>query len=156
MKWQDIVDSENDYHIDICQNLSHCQQQSYSGLTSPRRIRCCYHSNEISQTEWLCSGIFFIGFYKENFKFFRFIFFTFLLVHVHSRVKGWTSFLSFLFFFFRASPYGWICGVVSTKTPSSIVLCLNILLYQRNSRHWRHVTEWLSSKMAKFTNYYPR
>ena len=32
--------------------------------------------------------------------------------------------LSFFFFSFRASPHGWICGVVSTKTPSSIVLCL--------------------------------
>ena len=32
--------------------------------------------------------------------------------------------LSFFFLSFRASPHGWICGVVSTKTPSSIVLCL--------------------------------
>ena len=112
---QAIVASKNDYHID-CQNLSHRQQQSHSGLTSLRRILWCYHSNEISQTERLCSGIFFIGFYKENFEFFRFIFFTFLPVHVRSRVKGWISFLSFLFFF-RASPYGWVCRVVSTKTP---------------------------------------
>ena len=147
---QAIVASKNEYHID-CQNLSHYQQQSYS----PRRILWCYHSNEISQTERLCSGIFFIGFYKENFEFFRFIFFTFLPVHVHSRVKGWISFLSF-FFFFRACPYGWICGGVSTKTPSSIVLCLNILLYQRNLLHWRNVTEWLNSKMVKFKSYYPR
>ena len=98
MKTQDILDSENDYHID-CWNLSHCQQQSHSGLTSTRRILWCYHSNEISQTERFCSDIFFIGFYKENFEFFRFIFFTILLVHVHSRVKGWISFLSLLFFF---------------------------------------------------------
>ena len=147
MKWQDIVDSENGYHIDW-RNLSHCQQQSYSGLTSPRRILWYYHSNEISQTERLCSGIFFIGFYKENFEFFRFIFFAFLPVRVHSRVKGWISFLSFLFFF-RTSPYGWICGVISTKTPSSIILCLNILLYQRNLRHWRNATEWINGKVYK-------
>ena len=57
--------------------------------------------------------------------------FTFLPVHVHSRVKGWISFLSF-FFSLRASPYGWICGVVSTKTPTSIVLCLkNIALSKK-------------------------
>jgi len=37
--------------------------------------------------------------------------------------------LSFFSFSFRASPYGWVSGVVSTKTPSSIVLCLkNIAL----------------------------
>ena len=149
MKWQDIVDSENDYHID-CRNLSHCQQQSYSGLTSPRQILWYYHSNEISQTERLCSDIFFIAFYKENFEFFRFIFFPFhWYMYTHDQ-------LSFFLTFFQASPYGWICVVVSTKTPSSIVLCLNILLYQRNLLHWRNVTEWLNSKMAKFKSYYPR
>ena len=70
------------------------------------------------------------NFTKRNLNFFVSIIisFTFLPVHVHSRVKGWISFLSF-FFSLRASPYGWICGVVSTKTPTSIVLCLkNIAL----------------------------
>ena len=70
------------------------------------------------------------NFTKRNLNFFSLIIFfkTFLLVHVHSRVKGWISFLSF-FFSLRADPYGWICGVVSTKTPASIILCLkNIAL----------------------------
>ena len=147
MKWQDIVDSENGYHIDW-RNLSHCQQQSYSGLTSPRRILWYYHSNEISQTERLCSGIFFIGFYKENFEFFCFIFFAFYRYVYTQEWKGESAFF-LSYFFFRASPYGWICGVISTKTPSSIILCLNILLYQRNLRHWRNATEWINGKVYK-------
>ena len=96
MKWQDIVDSENGYRIDW-RNLSPCQQQSYSGLTSPRRILWYYHSNEISQTERLCSGIFFIGFYKENwiFSFYFFYLFTGTCTLKSERVNQLSFFLIF-------------------------------------------------------------
>ena len=62
--------------------------------------------------------------------------------------KGESAFF-LSYFFFRASPYGWICGVISTKTPASIILCLNILLYQRNLRHWRNAAEWINGKVYK-------
>ena len=74
MKWQDIVDSENGYHIDW-RNLSHCQQQSYSGLTSPRRILWYYHSNEIFSDRTIVQWYFLHRILQREFWIFSFYFF---------------------------------------------------------------------------------
>lgn len=49
-------------------------------------------------------------------------------------IKFWNSLRlinnNFPFFFFRASSYGWICGVVSSQIPSSIVFSLKLSTLQ--------------------------
>ena len=49
-------------------------------------------------------------------------------------IKFWNSLRlinnNFPFFFFRASSYGWICGVVSSQIPSSIVFSLKLSILQ--------------------------
>ena len=64
----------------------------------------------------------FQGFTKRNLNFFVLINLFTCTCTLKSERVNLLSF--FLFFSLRASPYGWICGVVSNKTPASIILCL--------------------------------